>query len=50
MLTAYKFYAVDELDLFGCIQMKMSEGGIGNKRETLQVFNGLHKPGGEEAQ
>lgn len=47
-LTAYELQAVDEFHLLGCVQVKMSEGGIGSEREALKVFYGLHEPGGGE--
>lgn len=45
-LTMYELQAVDELDLSGRVQVKMSEGRIGSEGETLEVFYGLHQPGG----
>jgi len=49
--TLYELQAVDKLNLFGCIKVKMSERGISSKTETLQMFYGLNQPvGGTERQ
>lgn len=44
----YELQAVDELDFFGCVEVKVPEGGISRGSEALEVFYGLHEPGGGE--
>lgn len=43
--TTDELQAVDELDLFGCVEVKVSEGGISGESEALEVVYGLHQPG-----
>ena len=40
--------ALDELDFFGRIEVKMSEGGVSSRSETLQMFYGLNQSAGRE--
>lgn len=43
-ITLYELQAVDELDFFGCIEVKVSEGGFSSDGETLQVIYGFNQP------
>lgn len=39
--TAYELQAVDQLNLFGWVCVKVSEGRIGSQGETLEVLDGF---------
>lgn len=42
-VTLYELQVLDELDLFGCVHVKVSEGRVGRESEALHVFYGLHE-------